>query len=269
MEIKGFRADYPVSGHENGHWNQLLPDGTERPLTNCGRQALGGTYAISDAMRELAQEGHVASISGNFYSHIDTIVGMWEAIPEGSEIDPPTHVTALGYQDLLERIVEPGPSVPWTQEEWDEFARRHSLFQPEDISPSEQSQRDNLEVIADYRLRARASLSNGLTPLVDLGTTGPDGIGFSAEDIDNMVATGRVVAISGQSGSGKSFLARHLLVRHCDAGRLVVWVRAADYEGRLSDLLNLATARTASSCEGTFSWLLKSLESAYLLCLMV
>ena len=242
VEIKGFRADYPVIGQENGHWNQLLPDGTERPLTNCGRQALGGTYAISDAMRELAQEGHVDSVGGNFYSHIDTIVGMWEAIPEGSEIDPPTHVTVLGYQDLLERIVDPGPKVPWTQEDWDEFARRHSLFQPEDISPSELSRRDNLESIADYRLRARASLSDGLTPLVDLGTTDPDGIDFLAEDIDNMIAAGQVVAISGQSGSGKSFLARHLSVGHCDAGRLVVWVRAADYEGRLSDLLNLATA---------------------------
>ena len=242
VEIKGFRADYPVRGHKNGHWNQLLPDGSERQLTNCGRQALDGTYAISDAMRELARAGDVAAIDGNFYSHIDTIVGVWEAIPEGSEIEPPAHVSVLGYQDLLERIVEPGPTVPWTQEEWDEFARSHSLFQPEDTSASEKSRSDSLEVIADYRLRARASLSDGLTLLVDLGTTGPDGIDFLAEDIDNMVAAGQVVAISGQSGSGKSFLARHLLVGHCDAGRLVVWVRAADYEGRLSDLLNLATA---------------------------
>ena len=242
VEIKGLSADYPVRGHENGHWVQILPDGTERELTNCGRQALGGTYAISDAMRDIARQGVAAAVDGNFYSHIDTIVGMWKAIPEGSEIEPPTHVTVLGYQDLLERLVKPGPNVPWTQEVWDEFARRHSLFQLEDTSPSEESRRNNLEVIADYRLRARASLADGLRPLVDLGATGNDGPELAVEDIDSMVTAGRVVAITGPSGSGKSFLARHLLIRHCDAGRLVVWVRAADYEGRFSDLLSLATA---------------------------
>ncbi|WP_420619095.1 hypothetical protein [Candidatus Poriferisocius sp.] len=242
VEIKGLRADCPVRGHENGHWVQVRPDDTERQITNGGRQAIRGTYAISDAMRDLAEQERVAAVDGNFYSHIDTIVGMWEAIPEGSEIEPPPFVTVLGYQDLLERLIEPGPNVPWTQEEWDEFARHHSLFQPEDISPSEQSQRDNLEVIADYRLRARASLSDGLRPLVDLGATDNDGTELTVEDIDNMVAAGRVVAITGHSGSGKTFFARHLVVRHCDVGRLVVWIRAADYEGRFSNLLNLATA---------------------------
>lgn len=242
VEIKGLRADYPVRGHENGRWVRVRPDQTEQQITNGGRQAIDGTYAISDAMRDLAEQGRVAAIDGSFYSHIDTIVGMWEAIPEGSEIRAPSHVTVLGYQELLERLLKPGPSVPWTQHEWDEFARRHSLFQPEDISPSEQSRRDSLEIIADYRPRARASLSDALEPLVDLGATDNDGTELAADDIDNMVAAGRLVAITGHSGSGKTFFARHLVVRHCDAGRLVVWVRAADYEGRFSDLLNLATA---------------------------
>ncbi|WP_419847288.1 hypothetical protein [Candidatus Poriferisocius sp.] len=242
VEIKGFNANYPVRGHVNGLWVQILADGTERQITNGSSQAIRGTYAISDAMRDLARKGGVAAVDNNFSSYIDTIVGLWEAIPEGSEIEPRAHVTVLGYQDLLERLAKPGPCVPWTQEEWDEFARRHSLFQPEDISPSEQSRRDSLEIIADYRPRARASLSDGLGPLVDLGATDNDGTELAADDIDNMVAAGRVVAITGHSGSGKTFFARHLVVRHCDAGRLVVWVRAADYEGRFSDLLNLATA---------------------------
>ncbi|WP_419848635.1 hypothetical protein [Candidatus Poriferisocius sp.] len=242
VEIKGFNANYPVRGHVNGLWVQILADGTERQITNGSSQAIRGTYAISDAMRDLARKEGVAAVDNNFSSYIDTIVGLWEAIPEGSEIEPRAHVTVLGYQDLLERLVKPGPCVPWTQEEWDEFARRHSLFQPEDISPSEQSRRDSLEIIADYRPRARASLSDGLGPLVDLGATDNDGTELAADDIDNMVAAGRVVAITGHSGSGKTFFARHLVVRHCDAGRLVVWVRAADYEGRFSDLLNLATA---------------------------
>ena len=230
-------------GKENGRWAQVLPDGEERQLEgNCGRQAIDGTFAISDAMRSLARAKGGNDETVDFKRRIDTVVGMWEAIPEGSAIEPPRHVTVQGYRDLLERLVAPGPKVPWTDGDWDEFALHHGLYQPEDDSPAERRRRNSLQIVSGYRLRARDSLAEGLKPPVDLGATGRDGTRASAQDIDRMVADGRTVAIAGPSGSGKSFLARHLAVRHCDAGRLVVWVRAADYEGRFSDLLSLATA---------------------------
>ena len=131
VEIKGFSPDYPVRARPNGLWTQLMPDGTERPLDrNCGRQALNGTYAISDAMRDLARREAWAEPEGGFKRCIDTIVGMWPAIPAGSEIEVPRFVSVLGYSDLLERLAQPGPTVPWTEDQWETFVRKHNLYQP-------------------------------------------------------------------------------------------------------------------------------------------
>ena len=94
VEIKGYSADYPIRGRQNGPWIQIRPYGEERELgTNFGVQARNGTFAISDAMRSLARDGRVASPEDAFFRHIDTIVGMWETVPEGSDIElPPPRV---------------------------------------------------------------------------------------------------------------------------------------------------------------------------------
>lgn len=244
VEVKGLNAEYPVRGRANGPWVQLLPDGTERPLgTNCGRQALDGTYAIGDAMRSIARTGAVTGPEDEFKRHIDSIVGMWETIPDGSDIEAPPHVTVLGYSDLLERLLTPGPVVPWTDHEWDAFARHLNVFQPERDSPAERRRRNSLDIITDYRLRARSSFTGGLDSLIDLPTIDRVSSEVSADDIDRRVAAGGVVAIVGPSGYGKSFVAQHLAARHCDSGRLVMWIRAGEYEqGRFKDLVARAMA---------------------------
>ncbi len=239
VEIKGLNPEYPVRGGQNGEWAQVLPDGEQRSLgKNCGRQALSGTYAINDAMRNLASGNRVPSSDDGFFRHIDSIVAIWETVPDGSDISPPNYVTVIGYSELVERLGEHGPVVPWSDDDWDEFARYQDLYQPEEVSESEQQRRDSLAMIADYRLHTKDNLAEGLSPLVDLGAVGNDGNATSADDIYRKVANGGTVAIVGHSGSGKSYLAKHLAVNHCDAGRVVIWVQASDYtKGQFKKLL--------------------------------
>ena len=240
VEIKGLRRDYPVRGGLNGPWTQLLRDGTQRQLeTNCGRQALGGTFAISDAMRDLARAGLVPAADDGFKRHIDSIVGMWETIPEDSDIETPPPVTVAGYEALLQRLTMAGPRVPWTDEHWDAFARHHHLYQPEAEPEAQRRRRSSHEMITDYRLLlAGSSLAEGLSRFVDLGATDEQGAELSAAEVCRRVSGGAVLALVGPSGYGKTFFARHLAVSHCHDGRLVVWIRASAYEeGRFSDLL--------------------------------
>ena len=251
IEIKDLRRDYPVRGDLNGPWVQILPGGTERLLEkNGGRQALNGTYAISDAMRDLARKGIVEGREVDFKRHIDTIVGMWEIIPDGSDIKPPPHVTVCGYTQLLDRLTTPGPVVPWTDDEWDAFARRHSLFQLDPESEPERRRRSSLESITDYRLEAQHSLSEGLGTFVDVGATDDHETEMSATDISDCLTGRRVLAAVGPPGCGKSLLAQRVAVNRCDDGDLVVLLRAGDYEaGRFSDLV----ARSMSRCS-TEDW---------------
>ena len=96
--------------------------------------------------------------------------------------------------------------------------------------------RNSLEIITDYRLRAASKFGEGLDTFVDVGTT-RDGTEVSAADISRRVTGGTVLAVTGPSGGGKSFLAQYLAVSRCDDGHLVTWLKAGDYEsGRFGDL---------------------------------
>lgn len=241
IEIKSLHPDYPVLGRPNGHWEQQLLDGSRRSLgKNAARQALRGTWAISDAMRALA--GTKAVRSSDFKRHIDTLVAIWERVPAGSDIQTPAHVSVVGYGELLERLTTPGPMVEWSDDEWDAFARHLALFQPEADSPGDRRRAAAAAAIADYRLRAQGSFSAELGPIVDLGADGPTGH-LALRDIGRLVGDGGVVALVGPSGSGKSLAGLHIAVSHCEAGRLVVRIRAGEYEqGRFSNLLARAMA---------------------------
>lgn len=239
IEIKSLNPHYPLRGAPNGPWVQLLPDGTERVLeSNCGRQALLGTFAISDAMRDMSRRGDASSAAEEFKKHIDTIVAMWEDIPAGSTFQTPPFVSVIGYGFLLDRLCTSGPCVAWSDDEWDTFARTHGLFQPDPESHAQRFMRRSLESITDYRQRARASFADGLPGLVDVGADDVEANPVGFDDIDRAVASGAVVGLLGVSGAGKTFFARHLAVRHCDRGRLVVWLRGGEYEqGRFRELV--------------------------------
>jgi hypothetical protein len=241
IEIKTLNPGYPVFGRLNGHWEQQLPDGSRRSLSkNAAKQALNGTWAISDAMREFAQQGDARS--SDFKRHIDTLVGIWERIPAGSEIETPAHVNVVGYGELLDRLTSPGPMVDWNDKEWDAFARHLGLFQPDPASPVDVQQRSAVAAVTDYRLRAQVSFSAELGSIVDLGADGPTGH-LGLEELGRLVADGGIVALVGPSGSGKSLAGLHVAVRHCEAGCLVIRIRAGEYEqGRFSNLLARAMA---------------------------
>lgn len=240
VEIKHLDQRYPVHGHPNGHWEQQLPDGTRRSLgKNAARQALEGTWAVSDAMRSHARNGGVSD--ADFKRDIDTLVAIWERIPANSVIQTPAHVEVVGYTELLERLTSPGPSVVWTDEEWNSFARHQRLFEPTEDQLNEQHHAA-AEAIQNYRLRAHVGFTSELGPSVDLGADGPAGH-LRLTDIDRVVADAGLLALVGPSGSGKTHSALHVAARHCKAGRLVIRVRAGEYEpGRFAMLIARAMA---------------------------
>jgi hypothetical protein len=242
VEIKGLDPDLPVIAAPNGPWRRRLPDGTERIEGNYGRQTLDGTYAIADTMGKLARRNKVAD-RGDFKRHIDGILCLWQHIPPGSEIDVPKHVTVVGYDGLFERLRTPGPKIDWSDDDWEAFVRCLSLYQPEPPTPAEARRRISADQVNDYRSRAHTALRSILGPHIDTGVRGGDGSRLDTDAVESLVANGRLVVLSGSSGTGKTNLAQHLAVRHCERGRLVIWARCDEYDqGRFGELLDRSAA---------------------------
>jgi hypothetical protein len=246
-ELKTFRA--PVIGGPNGRWREILPDGNERDLDaqNPYRQAQEGTYAVSDDMRALAtREPAMADPERKqFYKRIDTVICVYPSVATGSAFEPYAHVTITGYAELLTRLANDGPRVPWNEEQWDTFIRDRSLFQPdEDLAPAADKQ-----LLDDYTRRFRHTIESGLHAYVSIMGES-DAAAPTYLTPASVVLDGQPTVLTGPSGAGKTHLARHCALESTCRGEVAVWVRASEYrQGELNVLLarSVAPFTTASA----------------------
>ncbi len=241
-ELKGYRR--PVITHPNGPWQLRLPDGSLRGLEgNAYDQAHQGTYAISDAIAQMLRR----TVSRPTFRNVDTVVCLHPDIPPGSQITHFPHVEVIGFPGLLQRLQTPGPAIPWTTSQWEDFIRHLGLFPAEHLSPAHRSLEARRALLDDYRRRFLTSITLNLPPLAPL----PVEIGgrpAEALPLLDLAQPGRWIRLVGPSGAGKSHLARHGSAELTRRGDLVVWCRAHEYmAGRLALLLAQAIAPYTTS----------------------
>lgn len=241
-ELKCVASGLPLDGGPNGRWHQRRPDGSRHafdrnPLT----QALGGTYAVSDEMRDLASHSAVSTDGLPFSRHIDTVVCVFPEIPPGSTLRPHPHVDIVDYQSLLRRLTTPGPAPAWAGSTWDAFVRQLGVYREEPESSEQRHRRTNREALADYRARFATSMASGLDACVSLHME-VDGQ-ITESRLEGLFLAGRAVTVTGPSGYGKSHMARHAAVAAAHAGQAPIWAHCGDYQrGRLDVLLSRAVA---------------------------
>jgi hypothetical protein len=243
-ELKLVDLSRSIVAPVNGPWQQVLPDGSRRQLGHYFRQAHTATYALSDAMAELAASRTVPPpVAGKFYKHIDTVICVSPEVPAGSALDNYDHVDVVGYADLLDRLSTDGPRPPWTTDDWDAFNRHLGVYPLEDDSPATQKRRAQAGGVDDYCLRYAQGRS-GLHRLVPLTLASPSGttdepIRVVAEAVRDQ----KHVLLVGVSGGGKSHLAEHVGVTMAAGGGLPVWLRCGEFQpGRFDVLLARAVA---------------------------
>lgn len=241
-ELKVFDQSLPLVGGPNGSWKQVLPDGSERDLDgNPYRQAQEATFAISDVMRALARQGRVPK-ADRFYRYIDTVVCIYPAIPRGSQLGSHAYVQAIGYEELLARVMNRGPRPPWTSADWQEFARHLGVFREHAETEGDRTRRSNENTVADYQRRFRDAQAWDLHELVPVALAA-EASEMKQIDIARQVTTGQAVVLIGESGLGKTHTACHAAIELTDHGHVVVWLRGAEYEqGRFESLLARAVA---------------------------
>lgn len=240
-EIKTWDQRLPVVGPINGPWKQLVDD--RRPLlrTNAAEQANDATLAVSDSMRALAGTGRVADTpSGKpFYRYIDTVVCMFERIPEDSRFERRDHVVVLDYAGLVELICSERrrESLGWTDDDWARWVRKLGLYQQGSQTEEAIALAVSFPEVGEARARYVRIVSPVMPQRVPTAVRAPSGELVSFEHLHDELNTGGHLVLRGRSGSGKSLLASHLAVGLTRAGRLVVVVRSGDYDGQLATLI--------------------------------
>lgn len=242
VELKSLRQDAPVIGRRNGPWVQDLGGGRAREITpNPFQQAHQGTFAISDLAARLMARGD-APLAKPFYKHVDTVVCIDPGIPSGSNFDDYTHVDVVSYDELLDRLAEPGPRPPWDSEHWDAVIRDLGVYPEAHDAPGERRRRESSGALAEYRQRFSARLiaeGSGFVPLSftdEMATVAHD-------DLVARLEEGTSVGLIGNSGHGKSKAAAHAAQELTARGALVISMDPGEYtKGHLATLLARATA---------------------------
>lgn len=221
IELKVFSGPI-VSGPKNGRW-RVRVGSVEQEWRNPMWQALQATHALSDELHAFAAAGPVPGPRGlKFYGEVDTIVCAVPRLHAGSSFEPHTHVSLLGYDELLDRLQRPGPSLAWSDKDWDAFGRYLNLYRHEEDSPEALVRRAGVAAVDEYLgryLQAQA----GLPPLVPTGVV-VDGSPAARPDLPSALAAGGGVLLHGPSGAGKTLWACVAAVDLARAGHVPIWL---------------------------------------------
>jgi hypothetical protein len=232
--LKNFNSSFPLTARINGPWQQTLPDGQLRSLDgNAIHQAKECTFSLNDDMRRLAYDGDVPP-EKHFYACIDTVVCLYPAIPAGSKIERADHVTVVGYDQLVDRLAQPGPRPGWGDKDWDRLVLHLGLYPLESLQADPAgARRTELDDYCRRFVRGRAQSLHGLVRL----SAQVNGQPPAPFDLVSRVRHGQMFAVVGPSGAGKTHAAAHAAVELAQKGHLVVWARCDEYRRKQLSLL--------------------------------
>lgn len=245
VELKNYTA--PVIGAANGAWQLILPDGESSPLgerQNPYAQALSGKFAISDVMHTLAARQPSVPpppVGKKFFKSIDSVVCIYPDLLPGSQVPSDHKVFVMGYTRLLDHLLSHEKNPGWSKENWIALAMEFQLTRHVQEDEGELEVASARKAIQDYEHRLKDYYSRDLHHLVET-TVETNGRTIGSVELLDFLSTGRNASFVGASGVGKTHLSKHMLLRAIDRGWLPILIKAKNFDGKLSKLLDRSIA---------------------------
>lgn len=237
VELKTFPGPL-VAAPMNGDWTVRTGTSVIALHGNPGQQARETTFAFSDELRAFAKAERLPYPRGGFYRDIDTVVCVYPTVPAGSVEPVMPDITLLGYQELLDRLQQPGRHIMWPPEIWDAFGRRLHLYRASDHPAVDDARRESTTIVDAYRGFFHSA--KGHQPQLVETAVRVNGTSAPRPDLADELADGRAVLLRGGSGFGKTLWAAEASVQLARNGHVPVWLTAETCE--LSIRASLARA---------------------------
>lgn len=228
VELKTFPGPI-ASGPRNGPWRVRVGAGTVKDRRNPLEQARSASQFFSDELHAFADRADVRGPTGlKFWSDLDAVACAFPTLPKESTWESVKHVELIGYDALLDRLQEPGPSVRWSQEDWDRFAQHLNLYRADEDAPENLVGRAGAAAIDAYA--GLYQEAHGTAPIASTAVV-VDGTPAERPDVAEMLAAGSTVLLHGTSGTGKTLWARDIAAELAAAGHLSIWIEADMCDG--------------------------------------
>jgi hypothetical protein len=239
-ELKGYGD--PFIARVNGPWERIVNGRAFPTEGNPYRQAQVCGYDLSDEMRSLARTGAVPEpTKDKFVKDLDLVVCVFPSIHADSKIQRHHWVSAVGYEELLARLEQPGARPPWQDEHWEAFIRHLGLYRDLDDDGASRAMRASAAVLDEYGTRFVHSRQSELPVLVPTSVVVDEAPGERPELAAELTA-GHHLLLHGASGQGKSLWAGQTAVALARGGHVPIWLSAAAYDGDFSTFLARAVA---------------------------
>jgi hypothetical protein len=240
VELKTYPGPI-VSGPRNGSWRVSVGAGAVEDRRNPLEQALGASQYFSDELHAFAGRANAPGPTGpRFWSDLDAVACAFPALPEKSTWESVKHVKLIGYDALLERLRKPGPSVQWSQEDWDHFVQHLNLYRADEDAPENLIRRAGAAAIDAYAGLYREA--HGETVPIASTAVVVDGTPAERPDVAELLIGGSAVLLRGTSGTGKTLWAQDIAVELARAGHLPIWIEADMCDGAFRTACAQATA---------------------------
>jgi hypothetical protein len=228
VELKTYPGPI-MNGPRNGPWRVGVGAGVMEDRRNPLEQALGASQYFSDELHAFAGRADVPGPTGpKFWSDLDAVACAFPALPEGSTWELRKHVELIGYDALLHRLQEPGPSLQWSQEDWDGFVQNLNLYRADD-APENLLRRAGAAAVDAYG--GLYQEAHGDTVSIASTAVAVDGMPADRPDVSELLAGGSTVLLCGASGTGKTLWARDIAIELAAAGHLPIWIEADMCDG--------------------------------------
>ena len=239
---------YPplLIGGTNGPWSVRRADGTVEEIDrrNPYTQALGCKMAISDDMSAIARQDSSVpqpAPGREFYRQIDSVICIFPRLDQQSQVPDDRKVRTMGYAQLVGFLTAPGQHPGWSAGHWAALARMLNLADAGKPPSPELARTAAQDRVSSYLRSFRDFYARDLHELVPLPLMADEGR-LPASGLLGALQQHQHVQLAGPSGTGKTHLARHLLVSIADGPLVPVLIEGTMYEGRLSPLLDRAVA---------------------------
>lgn len=241
VELKSYSG--VLIGGTNGQWFVKQKDGFQVLIdrNNPYAQTLNTKFSIANDLKDYAiKKGCPIPDDGAMYKKIDSVLCIFPQLENGSEVPSDYKVNTMGYKEFVQYLISPGKTPGWQKQHWKKIIKDYGLLDASKI-PKDISLKAANKILSDYSNNFNEFFSVNLPKIVAINST-INGKKIVSTKLITLFDNQKTIQVIGLSGSGKTHLTLHTMLKAQKNEFIPFFLRANQYSTKLSNLIHRSSA---------------------------